>query len=76
VFFPLIAVDDDIIDVGLTTLKICNDFVNKTQIFHAKRYNPSGVTKAEISLAWSVNGTYQNALRRSDFVTYLAFPTL
>ena len=39
-------------------------------------YIPCGVTKAEISLVRSFNGTCQNTLRRQNFVTYLAFPTL
>ena len=39
-------------------------------------YSPSGVAKAEISLARSVKGTCQNPFRRSNSVTYLAFPAL
>ena len=37
---------------------------------------PSGVTKAEISLARSVSGTCQNPLSKSNLVTYLARPIL
>jgi hypothetical protein len=35
---------------------------------------PSGVSNAEISFALSVSGTCQNPFKRSNLITYLAFP--
>ena len=45
-------------------------------IYNSARFTMPVVTKAEISLAWSLNGTCQNYLRRMNFVKYLAFSTL
>ena len=61
-FLPGIIVNDDIIDVSSNTIKSRNNLVDRTLkrsrpngiTLYSKR--PFGVTKAEISLAFSVKG--------------------
>ena len=72
--FPRVIVDNHIICVCFAILDIWDDFVDKalkssSSIFHTRGHDfvlviPCGVTKAEISLVRSFNGTCQNPLGR------------
>ena len=81
---PRVAKNDGVINVCFTTIKTSNDTVYKAlnggwRILYSKLGNfvlNRGVTKADISLARSGRGTFQNPFSKSNLVTYLAFPIL